>query len=52
MKKYENPMLQVISIKHDIVTESTMGIYDGTINTSSEILAPGRRGFDEWYEGF
>ena len=50
MKKYENPMLTLISIKHnDIVTGSqdalgvNNAVYEGTP------LAPGR--FDLWYEG-
>ena len=52
MKKiYENPMLQVVSIKkNDIITDSqtlTIGSsYDGT----HSILAPGRN--DSWYEGY
>lgn len=49
MKKFENPMLQVVSIvNNDIITES-LGVHGTTTNTQ---LAPGQRGIDEWYEGF
>ena len=55
MKKYENPMLQVVSInKHDIIVTSPKlaGNYDP--NSGFEISAPGQRGlFDnDWYEGY
>ena len=51
MKKYENPMLQVVSInKKDIIATS-----DRIMNiegTSGTYLAPGQRGIDSWYEGY
>ena len=50
MKKYENPMLQVISIKkNDILTESIM-MFGSQDNTSA--LAPGQRGLDDWDAGY
>jgi len=54
MKKYENPMLQVVSIKKsDIVTASPNDILlGGSYGGSLPICAPGQRGFDEWYEGY
>lgn len=54
MKKYENPMLQVVSIKHnDIITDSqTMTVF-GNVDNGVIIAAPGReRDFNSWYEGF
>ena len=52
MKKYDNPMLQVVSIKKcDIITES-VGISSTNYNGET-ILSAGRRNvFDEWYEGY
>ncbi len=51
MKTYNSPMLQFVSIKeNDIVTGSP--ILNGTYNGSAEILAPGQRGLDDWYEGY
>ena len=52
MKKFENPMLQMVSIsKHDIITTSGER---GVINSgwTSEQGAPGQRGIDSWYEGY
>ena len=54
-KKYENPMLQVVSInKSDIivtspVVEVSTNAYDPT---KGGIYAPGQRGLDDWYEGY
>ena len=53
MKKYENPMLQVVSInKHDIIVTSPKlgGDYDP--NAGFDICAPGQRGLDDWDAGF
>ena len=53
MKKYANPMLQVVSIKNDIVTasgEETIGI-GANYNGSSAVLDGGRR-MDDWDAGY
>jgi hypothetical protein len=55
MKKYENPMLQVVSInKSDIivtspVVEVSTNAYDPT---KGGIYAPGQRGLDDWDAGY
>ena len=51
-KKYNSPMLQVVSIKkNDIVTGSPV-LTNNAWSSSDEILAPGRdRNFNSWYEG-
>ena len=55
MKKYENPMLQVISIKRsNIIATSgneTMN-YRGDFGSGITIAAPGMRGLDDYYEGY
>ena len=55
MKKYENPMLQVVSIKkNDIIAtsgEETATVGDN-VTRESGILAPGQRGINSWYEGY
>ena len=50
MKKiFAQPELTVVRMNNnDIVTLSTYGVYDG----QKEILAPGQRGLDDWYEGY
>ena len=53
MKKYMNPMLQIVSIKKtDIVTASEEAL-DVYLNTdhSGDVFSAGRR-FDEWNEGY
>ena len=55
-KKYNSPMLQVVSIKRsDIIAtsgEETMGITSNPFTgTSGDVLSAGRR-FDNWYEGY
>ena len=51
-KKYNSPMLQVVSIKsNDILTTSTMNML-GNYGAGVTIAAPGQRSFDDWYEGF
>ena len=52
MKKYENPMLQIVSInKNDIIaTSSTLGI--SSENYSGAVYAPGQRGLDDWDAGY
>lgn len=52
MKKYENPMLQVVSIKkNDIVTASPNNITD-EYHEGWKTLAPGVRDYNIWYEGY
>ena len=51
MKKYENPMLQVVSIKENDVIVTSPG-YGGTTDAKSGNLAPGMREFDDYYEGY
>ena len=54
MKKYENPMLQVVSIsKNDIIATSTgtLSVGGGT-KATSEADAPGMRSFDDWDAGY
>lgn len=54
MKKiYENPMLQIVSIKRtDIVTASETMYIGSSFDGTHTILAPGRdRNFNSWYEG-
>ena len=50
MKKiFAQPELTVVRMNNnDIVTLSLQGAYNG----SAEILAPGQRGLDDWYEGY
>ena len=51
-KKYNSPMLQIVSIKKsDIVTASLPQDSSETLGTN-EILAPGQRGFDDWDAGY
>ena len=55
MKKYENQMLQIISIKRsNIIATSgneTMN-YRGDFGSGITIAAPGQRGLDDYYEGY
>lgn len=55
-KTYENPMLQVVSVKKcDIVCTSPYAAFDPNSEVSGEVNigAAGRRGvFDTWYEGY
>ena len=54
-KKYNSPMLQIVSIKsNDILTNSPVpmsvqGNYDSNTIT---IAAPGQRGLDDWDAGY
>ena len=53
-KKYNSPMLQVVGIKSNdiIVTSTTRGLSEVTVDPSLA-ESPGRRNvFDEWYEGY
>ena len=53
MKKYENPMLQVVSIKNnDILTNSPMSMRGNYDSNTVTIAAPGQRGLDDYYEGY
>ena len=53
MKKYVNPMLQIVCIKkNDIVTASEkLDVYLNTEHTGS-VYAPGQRGMDDWDAGY
>lgn len=52
-KKYNSPMLQVVSIKNnDIVTASGDPILSATDYSGGTILAPGQRGLDDWDAGY
>ena len=50
-KKYNSPMLQVVSIKNCDIVCTSPG-YGGSTTAVSGNLAPGQRGIDEWYEGY
>ena len=51
-KKYENPMLQIVSIKNsDVIATSTMGML-GNYDSNVTIAAPGQRGLDDWDAGY
>ena len=55
MKKYENPMLQVVSVKKcDIVCTSPTAAFNPNANVESEVNigAPGMRGLNDYYEGY
>ena len=59
MKKYENPMLQVVSIcKKDIIVTSPQIYGEEASNKGGDGVglgfAPGQRGldFNSWYEGY
>ena len=55
-KTYENPLLQVVSIKkNDIVCSSPVTMdFNAAAISGNEVGAAGRRYnvFDEWYEGY
>ena len=51
MKKYVNPMLQVVSIKNNDIVTSSHG-YGGSTEAVSGNLAPGQRGMDDWDAGY
>ena len=51
MKKYENPMLQVVSInKKDIIATSEVSVYIGETNTADR--SAGRRGIFDPYDPY
>ena len=51
MKKYENPMLQIVSIKNnDILTNSPMEMLGDYNSSNVTIAAPGQRGLFDPYE--
>ena len=51
-KKYNSPMLQVVSIKNnDILTNSPMNVLGDYNSSTITIAAPGIRDVDTWYEG-
>ena len=55
MKKYVNPMLQVVSIKkNDIITGSveTMGISSDAFSGGSSAVLDGGRRMDDWDAGY
>lgn len=50
MKKFENPMLQIVSIsKNDIIATSDFGSGQ---KAGNEACAPERNMFNTWYEGY
>ena len=50
-KKYNSPMLQVISIKkNNIVTASQFSVTDNLYE--GVVKAPGQRGLDDWDAGY
>ena len=51
MKKYENPMLNVVSISKNDVIATSMEV-NNVYNSTWTTLAPGQRGLDDWYEGY
>ena len=52
MKKYENPMLQIVSIsKNDVIATSINAPLSGT-QANEDALAPGMRSFESYYEGY
>ena len=53
-KKYNSPMLQVVSIKKsDVIATSTTTLGIGASGSAINAEAPGLRNvFDEWYEGY
>ena len=53
-KKYNSPMLQVVSInQNDIIATSTTTLGIGASGSAINAEAPGLRNvFDEWYEGY
>ena len=50
MKKYNNPMLQVVSINKSDVIATSLNVTN-EYNSTWSTLDAGRR-FDEWEEGF
>ena len=54
MKKYENPMLQVVGInKHNIIATSGPGFNPENVVDPSDVGAPGMRGvFDPYNAGY
>ena len=55
MKKFENPMLQVVSIskKDIIVTSEILEMSNTSFSDETKFGAPGQRNlFDEWNEGY
>lgn len=52
-KKYNSPMLQVVSIKNnDIVTASNDALNVNNEVYSGTVFAPGQRGLDDWDAGY
>ena len=55
MKKYNSPMLQVVSIKNNVIETSggvTTGSSLGNAFTGTDVSYSAGRRFDDWYEGF
>ena len=54
MKKYENPMLEVVSIKMNDVIATSAPCYGGVTDATSGNLAPERNMFDVegFYQGY
>ena len=52
-KKYENPMLQIVSInKNNIIATSGPFGSNGTYGEGVNLAAPGQRGLDDWDAGY
>ncbi len=55
MKKiFAQPEMMVVNVvKNDIITNSVpRDTSEGNMLNTNEILAPGQRGLDDWYEGY
>ena len=52
MKKYENPMLQVVSINKSDIIVTSPGSTKGEYHEGWETLAPGMRGLDDYNAGY
>lgn len=52
MKKYENPMLQVVSISANDVIATSLMRGDNLTSGTYEAGAPGQRGLNDWDAGY
>ena len=50
-KTYENPMLQIVSVKNNDIVCTSPGQLNNT-NPGWATLAPGERGLNDYYEGY
>ena len=52
-KKYNSPMLNVVSIKNnDIITDSQVVKFGEGAKSGGDACAPGQRGLDDWDAGY